>query len=148
MFEVSAVVLSSMTHFVHVNLELQSMVNESVPQTNYSKLWSWALWTCTSSTHPQTVFHQPLKCSLCLQVHFRVDNLLLCEQNVTCTHGFVLHLIGTARTKVAEVDNFSRRCYQALSAPRFLRREPGDKARQRGLKPPPPPSILSSSYIS
>ena len=30
-FEVSAIVLSSMTHFVHVNSELQRMVSKSVP---------------------------------------------------------------------------------------------------------------------
>ena len=28
-----------------------------------------------------------------------------------------------------EVDSFSRGCYQALSSPPFLRREPGDEAR-------------------
>ena len=39
----------SVTHFVHVNSELQNMVNESVPQTNYNKLWSWTLWTCAKS---------------------------------------------------------------------------------------------------
>ena len=31
-FEASAVVLSSVTHFVHVNSVLQSMVSESAPQ--------------------------------------------------------------------------------------------------------------------
>ena len=31
---------------------------------------------------------------------------------------------------VPEVDSFSRECYQALSSPPFLRREPGDEATQ------------------
>ena len=26
------------------------MVSELVPQTNYNKLWSWTLWTCSSSS--------------------------------------------------------------------------------------------------
>ena len=49
----SAALLSSMTHFVHVNSELRSMVRESVPQTSYSKLWSWTLWSCAPSAHPK-----------------------------------------------------------------------------------------------
>ena len=37
-----------------------------------------------------------------------------------------------------EVDSFSGRCYQALSSPLFLRREPGNEAT-------PPPNITNRS---
>ena len=33
------------------------MVSESLPQTNYSELRSWTLWTCAPSAHSKTVFH-------------------------------------------------------------------------------------------
>ena len=36
-FEASAVVFSSVTHFVYINSELEVMVSESVLLTNYSK---------------------------------------------------------------------------------------------------------------
>ena len=83
------------------------------------------LWTCAPlpPRHSKTVFHQPSRCSLRLQVHFRVDNFLLSGQNVTCTRGFVLQSDWYRQSKAPEVDNFSRGCYQALSSPR----------------PPPPP---------
>ena len=32
-----------------------------------------------------------------------------------------------------EVDSFSRECYQALSSPHFLRREPGDEATDKAV---------------
>ena len=38
----------------------------------------------------ENCFHQPLRCSLCLQVHFQVANFLRNGQNVMCTHGFIL----------------------------------------------------------
>ena len=104
------------------------MVSESVLQTNYSELRCWTLWTCAPSAHSKTAFHQPSRCSLRLQVHFRVDNFLLSGQNVTCTRGFVLQSDWYRQSKAPEVDNFSRGCYQALSSPPFLRREPGDEA--------------------
>ena len=109
------------------------MVSESVPQTNYSEIRSWTLWTCAPSAHPKTVFHQPSRCSSCLQVHFRVDNILLSGQNVTCTRGFVLQSDWYRQSKAPEVDNFSRGCYQALSSPPFLRREPVDEATSQHL---------------
>ena len=59
----------------------------------------------------------------------RVDNFLLSGQNVTCTRGFVLQSDWYRQSKAPEVDNFSRGCYQALSSPPFLRREPGDEAK-------------------
>ena len=112
----------------HVNSELQSMVSELVPRTNYRKLWSWTLWTCTSSAHPKTVFHQPSRCSLRVQFHFRADNFLLSGQNVTCTCGFVLQSDWYRQTKAAEVDNFSRGCLPGSFLSLFLRRESGDEA--------------------
>ena len=148
MFEASAVVLSSMTHFVHVNSELQSMVNESVPQTNYSELWSWTLWTCTSSTHPQTVFHQPLKCSLRLQVHFRVDNFFA-EWTKCCVYTWFRSAIWLvppeprqqkSTTFPADVTRLSQPPGGVFEK-RSLRTRLG-----RGGWSSSPPQILSSSY--
>ena len=92
--------------------------------TNYSKLWCWSPSTCASSAHWKTVFHQPLRCSLCLQVHFGVDNFLLSGQNVTCSRGFLLQSDWYRQSKAAEVDNFSPRCYHLPGSllPLFLRK--------------------------
>ena len=58
----------------------------------------------------------PSRCSLRLQVHFQLDNFLLSGQNVTCTCAFVLQSDRCHQSKGAEVNNFSRECYQALSS--------------------------------
>ena len=47
-----------------------------------------------------------------------------------------------------EVDSFFRGCYQALSSPRFLRREPGDEATwARAITPVQYRVILHSTGI-
>ena len=86
------------------------MVRESVPQTNYSELQSWTLWTCAPSTHPKTVFY-PLSRSSSP----RVVNFLLSGQNVMCTRGFDLQSDLCRQNKALEVNNFVHGCYQALS---------------------------------
>ena len=118
---------NSTSHFTHVNSEQQSMTSDSVLQTNHSKLQS--CWTCTPSTHLKTVYHQPSKCNLYLQVYFWVDNILLNGQSVTCTCGFGLQSDWYRQSKALEVDTFSHGCYQALSSPHFWG-EPGDEARK------------------
>ena len=80
---VLAALLSSVMHFVHINSELWSMVRESVPQTNYSELRPWTLWTCSPSPHPTTVFYQLSRSRLISSSW--VDNFLLSGQNVVYT---------------------------------------------------------------
>ena len=100
------------------------MVSESLPQTNYSELRSWTLWTCAPSAHSKTVFHQPSRCSL--QVHFRVDNFLLSGQNVTCTRVSFCNLIGTAKTRRRKSTTFTADVTRLSLVPRLL--EPGYEA--------------------
>ena len=50
---------------------------------------------------------------------FELTIFLLSWQNVKFTCGFVLQSDWYRQNKVAEVDNFSRGCYQALSSPCF-----------------------------
>ena len=76
---------------------------------------TWAL-----STTALNVQAFPDSCHLvtiCIVVHFLPDNFLLSGQNVTCACGFVLQYDWYRQSKVAEVDNFSCGCYQALSSP-------------------------------
>ena len=79
---------------------------------------------CAPSAHPKTFFHLPLRCSL----HLSSWQFLLSGQNLKCLCSFVLKSDWYRQTKAPEVDNFSRRCYQTLSSPCFLRREPGNEA--------------------
>ena len=101
----SAALLSSVTHFVHVNLELRSMVRESVPQTNYTELRSLTLWTCTPSAHPKTVFQ--LRSSLGLQVHLELT-IFFCwvDKMSHVTRGFVLQSDLYHQSRAPKVDNF------------------------------------------
>ena len=73
---------------------------------------------------PENFFHLPLSCSL----HLSSSQFLLSGQNLKCSCSFVLKSDWYRQTKALEVDNFSRRCYQALSSPCFLRRELGNEA--------------------
>ena len=66
-------------HFVHVNSELQSMYGVLVCKP-----------TSEPAPLPYICFSPIFRFSVCLHVHFQVDNFLLSEQNVMCTHGFVL----------------------------------------------------------
>ena len=52
----SSVEFRDAVNFIEVNSELRITVSELIPQTNYSKLQSWTLRTCTSSVHPQPLF--------------------------------------------------------------------------------------------
>ena len=64
----------------------------------------------------------------CYQVYYRyLHGSLLNHMTIITKVGasYVDHMNDDA----PEVDNFSRGCYQALSSPPFLRREPGDEAR-------------------
>ena len=96
-------------HFVHVNLELQSRVSELVPQTNYSKLWSWTL------LHIQKLFFTNLLGVHAYKFIFELTIFLLSGQN------FVYAWFHSAiyQSKAAEVENFFCGCYQALSSQCF-----------------------------
>ena len=74
-FEVSAALLSSVAHFVHVSSELRSMANESVPQTNYS---------------PKLLFTNLRGVVYAYKFIFELTIFLLSGENVMCTCGFVL----------------------------------------------------------
>ena len=58
-----------------------------------------------------------------------------------CTRGFVRQSDWYCQSKVVEVDNISRRCYQALSPP-FLKREPWDEGT---VRKPSPGGIIATS---
>ena len=78
------------------------------PTTNFD------LWTFASSTHPKTVFHQPLRCSLRLQVHAEWVNVAV----HAC--GFVQQSVPSQQGGGSE--SFSHGMYQALSSPHFEKR--------------------------
>ena len=112
--ETFATLLSSLMHFVNVNPELQSMVSKSVPQSNYSELWRWTLWTCAPSTHPKTSF-----------TYLWV---------VVCTYKFIFkltvsfcNLISTAGARCRKLTNFQVDVTR-LSPPLVLKREPRNEA--------------------
>ena len=88
----------------------------------------WTLWTCAPSAHPETVFHQPSRCSLRLSVHFRVDNFLLNGQNVMCTCWFRSAIWLVQPEQGAGSRQLFPRMLPGSLLPPFLRREPGDKA--------------------
>ena len=103
------------------------MVSASVVQTNYSKLWSWTLWTCASFANPKTLFFTNLRGVVyAYKCIFELTNFLLRGQNVTCTHDFVIWLVLPAQG--ARSRQLSCGCYYALSFLLFLGRGPGYKA--------------------
>ena len=115
-------------HLVHVNSELQSMVSELVSQPTAAN-FDLGLSGLAPLPYIRKLFFTNLRGEVyTCQVYFRVGNFLLSGQNVTCTHGFVLQSDWYCHSKAVEVDNFSPGCYQALSSPPFLRREPGNEA--------------------
>ena len=109
------------THFV---LVLWCMVNKLVPQTNsyYSKLRSWTIWTCAPSAHLKNSFPQLSRCSLRVEVHFRVNIF---------SHSVVLYckLIGTTRARHRKLTSFPTDVASLSLLPFFLRREPRNEAR-------------------
>ena len=84
-----------------------------------------------------TAFRQSLRgtCTLSRSVQFSVYNSCISTavkvnayKMFTCSRGFVLQSDWVRQIQAPEVDSFSRECYQALSSPRFERREPGIEA--------------------
>ena len=73
---------------------------EQVSPTNQlQQLWSRTLWTCAFSVHPKTVFHQPLRCSLRLPVHFWVNNFCWVDKMSRAHVVSFCNLIGIARAR-------------------------------------------------
>ena len=102
-------------------------MSESVPQANYSKLWSWTLWTHASSAHPKTVFHQPSRCSLRLQVHFELTIVCWVDKMSRVHAVSFCNLIGTAKARQRKWTTFPVNVIRLSSSP-FSRREPGNDA--------------------
>ena len=113
------VVLSSVTHFVHVDSELRSMVSESVPQTNHSKLWSWTLWTCTSWHIWKLFFNQPSRCSLHYRLIFDLTTFCLVDKMSRVHVVSFCNLIGTARARQWKSTTFSVNVTRLSPPPRF-----------------------------
>ena len=87
--------LSFVTHFLQVNLELQSIMSELVSQTNYSVLNA-------STDCPSKVF----SCAKGAQVQFKLSTSRWVD--VTCTHGFLLQSdwYHQSQSQVLEFDKF------------------------------------------
>ena len=66
-FKASAVVLSSVMHFVHVNSELLSMVSESVPQPTTAN-FDLGLSGLVPLPQIQRLFHQPSRYSYAIEL--------------------------------------------------------------------------------
>ena len=98
--EASTALLSSMMHFLHVNLDFLYLC------------FLLHTWNCFV-----------LRCSACLYIYKFTFKLtfffLLSGQSVTCTRGFIIQSDWYRQSQAPKVDNFSHKCYQDLSSPRF-----------------------------